>query len=655
MLKITPLELWQEITRARALADKVNASRMKMVQLYAGEHFRSDWTPSGPKIIDNRFDEWLRMIMPQIVFDNPKVRVTTNRSGVHQAIPLAMQAAINWWAPQVRLYRTLTDVAYDAAFTYGVAMTTHGPRPGGDKYRSDRDTQALQGLPRVERIDPCRWFCDQAADRYDPANGHGRLAGHMFRADRDDLLADKRFNAKVVEACSEGDSSNSYGGEKSERKEIYAFEVWVPEIKTGDDPLATGTIYTIGLSQDMEAGKNAQWLRDPRPYIGPSCGPYTLFGFGIVPGSPYPYSPFASSYEQVMMLNQHRQGEHVSASRKKRFGLVEADNTQAATTLRKVQDGDVATMRDMKNAFLEVTLGGVTEDQMAYTNRLAEQVDRSLNLSETARGNVRVDTSATAIADAASQRSARLASMKRLMVEGTVQVLQTAAWHLYNHEDAAFHLPPDVAEMFIPRPAGLPDVSQADVLALQVGVSVPEMRKILEYQPEVIYTGGESEEPISQHLDDDGKAVFAVSPNTPGSRFEDFELEIEPYSMERVDEAILQRRSMQVYQVITQSLPLIMQFPQCQWEYLLNMIGEPLNIPNLAEKSIGKAWLSQIRQATQQQTAMAGAQPGMDPNAPIGGGIQPPSPTAGDGADGMSGKIGESVYGGGNLARAAAV
>lgn len=658
MLKITPLELWQEITKAKELAKKVNESREEMIRAYVGTMYRSDWAPATTAMNDNRFDEWLRLVLPQIVFDNPKVRVTTNRSGVHPAVPMAMQAGLNWWAPQARLAQVLVDVAYDAAFTYGVVLTTHGPRPGGESWRSDRDEQAMAAMPRVSRIAPDRWFCDHGTDRYDPASGQGRYAGHIFRADKEDLLADKRFNASVVSGCVTGSGQDNYGGEKTDREEIFGYEVWIPEIKTSDDPDACGTIYCLGLDQSMGTSNNAAWLRDPRPYIGPACGPYTLFGFGLVPGSPYPFSPFAAAWAQVKNLNEHLDAADRSASRKKRFVIVDAENTQAATTLRQVRDGEVATMRDFKNTMIEVQLGGVTADQVEHNRRLGEQVDRSLNLSETARGNVNVDTSATAIADAASQRSARLASMKRLMVEGAAQVLRTAAWHLYTHEDAVFSLPHDVAESFITRPSDLPDPSQAEPMALATGVDVQSMRRILEHRPEVIYGGGPADEVITQAISEEGTPVYVVSPNVRGTRFEDFELEIEPYSMERVDEALLQRRSMQVFQVITGALPLIAQYPQLKWEELIDMIGQPMNLPNLAEQTLGRAWLSQLR-----AQADGLINPGMAPAPGMGAPGMGPAPagvpqvraSGGDGADGMSGRIGESVYGGGNLARAAAV
>ncbi len=649
-LKATPLELYQEAIRCLKLNDKVSKSRKEMIRAYAGEHYRSDWSPAEGKVIDNRFDEWIRLVLPQIVFDNPTASIKTNRSGVNKAVPRALEAAINWWSPQVQLDNVLIDVAMDAAFSFGVVLTTYGPPPGREPWLSENDQLAISSLPRVSRLDPQRWFCDDTIDRYDPQVGQGRLAGHMFRVDKEELLKDNRFNRDAVIKCATGEGQRKWGGEKNSREDVFGYEIWVPEIKTGDEPDAHGTIYTIGVSEALSDSKDAHWLRDPRPYIGPAWGPYTLFGFGVMPGCPYPYSPFAASWDQIKMLNQHVLAAETSARRHKRFGVYDAANTQAGDAIRKVKDGEITAVRGLKDGEVkEMTLGGVTKEQHDHIARRAEQADRSLSLSETARGNVGIDASATAIADAASQRSARIASMKRLMTIGAAQVLRTAAWHLYTHEDAVFPLPPDVAEGFVPRPKSLPEPSEAENIALVTGGDIDSIREVLEHEPEVIYGGGPSEEVITKLEEPEG-VVYVVSPYIYGTRFEDFELEIEPYSMERVDEALLQRRSMQVFEVVSNALPLIMQFPQAKWEDMLDMIGEPINIPDLSERTLGRSWLAQLRAAADGQSQPMAPQP--QAPQPGSSSVMPRMQTQSDGADGMSGQVGEQIYGGGNLARA---
>lgn len=641
MLDITPSELYDEIGRARRLSESVNASRESMIKAYAGEHYRSDWKPDDVKMIDNRFDEWMRLVLPQLIHDNPRVRVHARRSGVHASVPLALQAAINWWAPQVGLYRVLRDAVYDAAFTYGVVMTTYGPKPGREPHRSEEDAQVLQSLPRVSRIDPKRWFCDHAADSYDPANGHGRLAGHLFRADAKHLARDGRYNAEAITKA-KMDGDKLYGGERSEREEVYGYEVWIPEIQTGDDPAANGTIYTIAVNQSSDSRSNAMWLREPRAYIGPACGPYALFGLGRVPGCPYPYSPFAASWDQIKAMNEHKVAAENTARNAKTIIGVDSDNNQALDIIRKAKHGDGVAIDDLKSAVQQITIGGVTNDQRQHIATLSEQADRSLSLSETARGNVNVDTSATAITDAANQRNNRIASMKRMTLDAAAQVLSTAAWHLYTHQDAAFHLPPEIANTFVPRPKDLPPPDMAEPLAKAAGVSVFEMRQLLEHQPEVIFAGGESDQLITE-IDESyagGGVAYVVRPNLKGSRFEDYELEIEPYSMERVDESLLQRRAMQVFQVVTSSLPLIQQFPDVDWEGMLDMIGEPMNINGMAEKTLGQKFLARLRESHQAAAAMAGQA------IPQGADMM-----AGP-ADGMSSVRGQATEQGGELAAA---
>src|SRR5690606_25367770 len=135
---------------------------------------------------------WLNTIKPQIVYDNPKVRAKTRRSGPHQQAALALEAGINAWTPAAKRWRKLDRIFDDSAFSYGVARVAYEPAMGVDP--ADNGSVAVPYRPVVRRVDPGRWFCDHACDVYDPVNGDGRYAGHVWRRDKDDLLTDPRYN-----------------------------------------------------------------------------------------------------------------------------------------------------------------------------------------------------------------------------------------------------------------------------------------------------------------------------------------------------------------------------------------------------------------------------------------------------------------------------
>ena len=68
-----------------------------------------------------------------------------------------------------------------------------------------------------------------------------------------------------------------------------------------------------------------------------------------------------------------------------------------------------------------------------------------------------------------------------------------------------------------------------------------------------------------------------------GYTFDDLELDIEPYSMERTSEAVQQRRMQEAVLVATQIAPLIPQLPYVRWKKLLDLIGDTINVPDLSE------------------------------------------------------------------------
>jgi hypothetical protein len=87
-----------------------------------------------------------------------------------------------------------------------------------------------------------------------------------------------------------------------------------------------------------------------------------------------------------------------------------------------------------------------------------------------------------------------------------------------------------------------------------------------------------------------------------GERFEDLEMEVEAYSMERTNEALMQKRAMETLQIVTQSAPMMMQMPFLDWDSLLKIVGDAMNMPELGEL-IDQQAMQQFIQAQQQAAA----------------------------------------------------
>ena len=86
--------------------------------------------------------------------------------------------------------------------------------------------------------------------------------------------------------------------------------------------------------------------------------------------------------------------------------------------------------------------------------------------------------------------------------------------------------------------------------------------------------------------------------------FDDLDIDVEAYSMERVSEALLQRRSIELLQVIGNVSQAVVQAPHVDWKQVLQVVGNAMNMPNLGDMIDMRA-VNQIRQQVQQAQAAA--------------------------------------------------
>ena len=68
-----------------------------------------------------------------------------------------------------------------------------------------------------------------------------------------------------------------------------------------------------------------------------------------------------------------------------------------------------------------------------------------------------------------------------------------------------------------------------------------------------------------------------------GASFADLELEIDTYSMQRANEPLLQKRSMDAFNLVIQASQVMQQTPFLDWDSLLKKLGDAMNVPELGE------------------------------------------------------------------------
>ena len=186
-LDVSPTNLFAEVRGAELFASKRLKVPFELQDRYAGPNFRQD--SLGQTDLENHSHEFISLIGPLIIFDNPQVRwmprdifdFQVNESLNNFA--REGQFAHNRWIRDVDLRSTLLAGFTDFAFAWSVTLTVSEPINGYDP--SDPDTPYL---PRVYRVPPHRFFVDPRVADY----RFSRFMGHFWYRDKGQWLEEAR-------------------------------------------------------------------------------------------------------------------------------------------------------------------------------------------------------------------------------------------------------------------------------------------------------------------------------------------------------------------------------------------------------------------------------------------------------------------------------
>jgi len=536
MLDTSLENIRREVESAEKFRDAHLSSLRSMIEKYHGPAYRDDRSDFSNDDPENFSHEYVSLVLPRIIHDNPKFRVRLADPIIDLILGRRMQIAINRWVRITKLRKTLERIATDMLFSYGVALTVSEPRP---------EVRPIGGkepyLPRVYRISPERFFIDPAATDIEDA----RYMGHCYAIDKEDLLAksvdDPSWDSDAISGIADNtdleDSRDDTGRNIENRKELGVYEIWVPEI---DDSIAelvdqlfgksmvNGTIYTIVKSGGIN-GKFEGFIRKPIPFFGPASGPYTMFGVYTVPDDPYPLSPLIAIQSQITDLNACLVSMRSSAAAYKRLVMVDSRNHKLAQDIKdKPHDYIVLSESLDKERVVNLEIGGITTQQVNYSQIAQDRLDRVSGIHDAMRGNIGGGATATEVAVAESSATMRMSHLKRQFQEAIDDLGRSVCWYMW-HDDRIF------------LPLGKEGVEQ-----------------LLEADP--IFTGG-----------------------VRISGWEDLEVSVDAYSMERVSEALVQKRAMDLLQITSTVAQSAMMLPNVKWKELLSVVGDALNVPHLAD------------------------------------------------------------------------
>ena len=544
-----------EVDGAEKFRDAHLSGLRTMLERYHGPAYREDRADFDIDEPENFHHEYVSLVLPRIIHDIPKFRVRAADPMIDMIVGKRMQLAINRWSRITKIRRTLERIATDMLFSYGVALTVSEPR---------QEVRAVDGkepyLPRIYRVSPERFFIDPAASSIEDA----RYVGHCYAIDKDDLLAkaeidptwDEQAILDIPPETDLEDARDDTGRHVEDRGEMAVYEVWVPEhdqaIPEAIDEmigpgLVNGTIYTF-VKGRSKTTKYDGYIRKPVPYFGPATGPYTVFGVYTVPDDPYPLSPLMAIQSQIDDLNAHLKSVRSSAAAYKRLIMVDSRNHKLAQDIKdRPHDYIVLSESLDKDRVLNLEVGGITQQQVQYSQIAQDRLDRVSGIHDAMRGNITGAATATEVAVAESSATMRMAHLKRQFQDAVDTLGRSVCWYLW-HDDR------------VVLPLG------------KEGVAT-----LLEQNP--VFTGGV---------------------RMPG--WEDVEVSVDSYSMERVSESLVQKRALELMQITGTVAQGMVSMPFVKWREILSIVGDALNVPHLPDL-IDQNAIAQMQQAQAQASA----------------------------------------------------
>lgn len=539
MLDVSPGNLMSEIKNAERMRDGHVKLSAEMKKLYC------PWiSGETDKTLENHPFEFIKTAMPNLIFTNPKVKVSTRMKATESAIAESHEFALNEWVNIINLADELEPVAYEFLFTYGVIHMSLRGQPG---YFGDR--KFVPQIPVPTYIRDENFLIDTRAIHTTRA----RFKAHSMFLDREDLLKDPRVNKKAIQDSNADETSHIPAKQRSPaRKDIKVYEMWVPEFQLSgkrlnrigwNGPRPTpengyhGTIFTL---TEASAGNEQTWLRDPRPCFCPPWGPYTEFGAFHKPGYPLPLSPMVLVRDQAIDLNDQAVSMSESGRRYKR-GII-CQTPEIAEKIKSFGHDTVLSMADFDpQSALPFEVGGVTKQQTEQQLVNRDRLDRNTGMSDALRGNSQKGVTATADTIAAEASNTQSSWLENRFLKGVTQVLKTASWYFHN-----------VPEIIFGTEEGIffGGTSVDDTLEAAAGMD----ESILAIAQNAVETG--------------------VLTKPPEGSWYNLRIRIDMYSMRRKSQATVKQESDETFATVTNVAPLIPTNPHVKWDTLLDDYGQ---------------------------------------------------------------------------------
>lgn len=539
MIGTTAEKIGLEIEAGVRERDKKLAVFRSQLRRYVSPFYESDMGDSDEDFDpENHIYETLSFTVPQLAFSNPRVSLKSRVFGADQDIS-TMRYLLNAWVQDSGYGEKLVGPAYDLQFNFCAGITTREDHP----YLQLEDGSPAKTCV-FKRLSQRHYVRDPGALTKEEA----RWEAHEWHMDKEDLIAlaeedpEGGWDLEVIKSLPEHDDADldqKHNAKVPDRKQVRCYDFWVKDAIT-DDPALTrkagfhGVIFTLAAYKDDGASK-MDFIREPRAFYGPPEGPYSFQWVHYVPDDAYGLSNLVAIEGQVRDLNLHaRTMSRRAANRKRPLIVDEMEVDGVAQKLQDAIDDEVVGIPGFDNSKIaNPEIGGLTDQDIAYTELARKRLERVSGLSEQQRGIAGEADSATEAAIAKEGGDIRLEWTKLQFQRFARDPLRKVAWYFHHDEEMRHALPPEAAE---------------------------ELGAMLLPGQYLIVAGG--------------------NPTIP---FDQLGIEIEPLSMERTTTASNQRRATELFGLVTQIAQMVPTMPWVKWGDLLDQLGDAYNVPRMGE------------------------------------------------------------------------
>jgi len=518
--------LCRAMQRSRKELEYPCSMRAQLVRLFAGPRWSEEVSQDKREFV-NLIALYVSIVGRSLIAKNPRVMLSTFDRALKPMVS-AMQTWANQQIKRMKLANTLQRVVTDALFSVGickVSLTTPAEAATASWGQG-------AGLPHAGLIDLDDWGYDSNARSFEECG----FLFHRYRVPLDavrdsDLYSKDRKNLTPTDRRRHNETggdrtsalgTSGYGDVEEWQDMVDLWEVYLPRHRT---------VLTLASDDGGLPDGDQDPLRE-QAWVGPEAGPYHLLALGIVPGNALPKGPLQDLVDLHEAANRTFRKAVRMVDRVKENTFVQGGALEDGSRVMECDDGDVLRVDRPEAVQTRVTGGQALQPVFVMATQFRDLFSYFAGNLEMMGGLSPQSKTATQDRLLNENASRTVTDLQARTVDFTSEVVEALCWYWYND--------PFLVQRSRHSLPGLPNVEIARAVT-------PAMRQ--------------------------------------RGRFEDLEIQVDPYSLQHsTPQERMQALNQVVQQIVIPMMQLLMQqgiaFDIHAW---LRKIGQYMDMPDLAE------------------------------------------------------------------------